>query len=272
MARYYGWCWGAVLAVSVLCSSGAASAQSAAPPDLVVLKDGSRYRGTIAELVKNGPVTIVLITGETRKLKAADISYAGPTANEPGASVSSPSAAVDAPWPPVVSAEAPVVPATPQPAAQTPVTPAPAPVASEPERVKIRFFSNRDHAEVFARQPGKRFRKLCLAPCVRDLTPAIYTIGVRFNPEGEVEPLRRVVLDQPATLEVDYRSRNGLRSAGGLVVGMGALAAAMSFFYLAVARNPSEELAYVGIGSGVVGAVVGIALLAVDDGVALTVK
>lgn len=260
-----------MLGVSVLMSSGAALAQSAAPPDVVVLKDGSRYRGTIAELIKNGPVTIVLITGETRKLKAADISYAGPSANEPGASTPSSSAAAEAPWPPVVSAEAPVVPLTPAPAAPPAAVAAEAPVA-EPERVKIRLFSNRDNAEVFAQRPGKRFRKLCLAPCVRELAPAVYNIGVRFNPEGEIQRLRSVVLDQPVTVEVDYRSRNGLRGAGGLVVGIAALTAALSFFYLAVAKDPTDELAYVGIGTGVVGSVVGIALLTVDDAVVLTVK
>lgn len=270
MVRYFGWCWGAVLAIGLLLSSGAASAQSATPPDVVVLKDGSRYRGTIAELLKNGPVTIVLITGETRKLKAADITYAGPSANEPGASAPSSNAAADA-WPPVVSAEAPVVPATPAPAAEA-AAPAPTAPIAEPERVKIRFFSNRDNAEVFARRPGKRFRKLCLAPCARELAPAVYNIGVRFNPEGEIQGLRTVVLDQPVTVEVDYRSRNGLRGAGGLVVGIAALTAALSFFYLAVAKHPTDELAYVGIGTGVVGSVVGIALLSVDDGVALTVK
>jgi hypothetical protein len=70
MRRYLGWIFRGAIGASVGLGSSVAFAQTAAPeqgpapavpPDVIVLKDGSRYRGTIAELVKNGPITIVLI-------------------------------------------------------------------------------------------------------------------------------------------------------------------------------------------------------------------
>ncbi|HEY4103317.1 MAG TPA: hypothetical protein VGM44_05470, partial [Polyangiaceae bacterium] len=63
----------------------AAPAPAAAAPDLVRLKDGSMLRGTIAELKPNDFVTIVLITGETRKIPFANVDYAGSASGAPGA-------------------------------------------------------------------------------------------------------------------------------------------------------------------------------------------
>lgn len=54
-----------------------------AAPDLVRLKDGSMLRGTIGELVANDHVTIVTVTGETRRFNLTEVSYAGPASQAP---------------------------------------------------------------------------------------------------------------------------------------------------------------------------------------------
>jgi hypothetical protein len=273
MRRYFGWFLGAVCSAELLLASAGAVAQTATPaataapaatataPDVIVLKDGSRYRGTIAELVKDGPITIVLITGETRKLMSADVAYAGPAAGEPPPAT---------PWPPVVSAEA-VVAAPAAPLAAVADAPDEAPAAGS-KLVRVRFTANRVGSEVFVRQADRRYRKICTAPCVSDFEPDVYGIGVRFNKDAQVKPLQDVMLDQPATLAVDYRSRDGLRGAGGLVLGLGLVLSAVSGFYLLVAERPNTTVGLLGLGSGVAGGVVGISLLSVGDAVGLTAK
>ena len=47
------------------------------------LRDGGLLRGTIAEFVVGDHVTIVLITGETRRVAAADVGFAGPAGELP---------------------------------------------------------------------------------------------------------------------------------------------------------------------------------------------
>ena len=72
----------------------AASAPAPAPsgpitvsaPDVVRLKNGGILRGTISELVPGEFVSIVLITGEARKVPYADVQFAG-SANEAASAV-----------------------------------------------------------------------------------------------------------------------------------------------------------------------------------------
>jgi hypothetical protein len=54
-------------------------------PDIVRLRNGGLLRGTISELVPGDYVTLVLITGETRKVAYADVQYAGAANAEAGA-------------------------------------------------------------------------------------------------------------------------------------------------------------------------------------------
>jgi hypothetical protein len=81
------------------------AAAVASAPDVVRLKNGGMLRGTIAESEPGQSVTIVLLTGETRKISAADVTYAGPADAAP--STPPPPPAVAAPAaPPAVSADA----------------------------------------------------------------------------------------------------------------------------------------------------------------------
>jgi len=64
----------------------AAFAQQASDvSDVVVLKDGSRFRGAITELVPRDHVVILLPSGESRRYEMGQVDYAGAVAKEPAA-------------------------------------------------------------------------------------------------------------------------------------------------------------------------------------------
>src|SRR5262245_17778301 len=71
--------------VLVVGASRAAAQQPSGPPCVVHLFGGGMLRGTIVELVPNGPVTIVLPTGETRRIERSQIVFAGPATSTPAA-------------------------------------------------------------------------------------------------------------------------------------------------------------------------------------------
>jgi hypothetical protein len=66
-------------------------------PDVVRLKNGGLLRGTISELVPGDFVSIVLITGESRKVPYADVQYAGSSSDPANASAVAPSPAAAGP-------------------------------------------------------------------------------------------------------------------------------------------------------------------------------
>jgi hypothetical protein len=256
-----------LLMLALSLSSGAAGAQTVPPaPDVVVLKNGGRLRGTIAELVKGSPVTIVLITGETRKVEAEAIAYAGPVAGEPAVHEAEQ-------WPPPINAAPPPEPAPS--AAVAPPTPAPAsapPSGQAIELAPVRFVSNRRGTELFVGRVGSRAQKICTAPCTHDFQPDIYRIAVRFPDQDRARALREVTLDRPTTVSIDYRSREGLRDVGVLVAGVSLALSGLSFFYIAAVEDPQRPVANTGLFSGLGGIITGLILFSVDDHVALTVK
>jgi hypothetical protein len=92
-----------VVAVSgVLSTSQRARAQDddhapATPPDVVRLKDGSFFRGTILELVADDHVVLRLSSGETKRFAMDDVKYAGSAADEPKTRRSAESGGADGP-------------------------------------------------------------------------------------------------------------------------------------------------------------------------------
>jgi hypothetical protein len=261
MPRHFVWIFGGAIGASVALGSPVAFAQAAVPeqspavaipPDVIVLKDGSRYRGTITELIKNGPITIVLMTGEVRKLLSEEVAYAGPAASEPAV-------------------------APDRAAAAQVVTPRAPPSADEAEAqkskpVRIRFSANRVGSEFFVRQSASKFRRVCTAPCAHDFEPAVYGIGVRFDKNAKVKPLQDVMLDEPSTLQVDYRSRASLRGVGGAVLAIGATLGIGCATYLLTAERSDKAWGYLGLTTGVAGAITGFSLMLVGDRVVLSVK
>lgn len=68
---------------SAVPAPSAPAADAARLPDIVRLKDGSLFRGTIIEMVSNDYVVIVTLTGESKRLALSDVSYAGPATKDP---------------------------------------------------------------------------------------------------------------------------------------------------------------------------------------------
>jgi len=253
------WCgsaWGQAKAESPNAKADPASDSAAkappppVPPDVVVLKNGNRYRGTIAELVKGGPVTIVLITGETRKLDGAEVAYAGPSENEPKADDDSTppdddSAMDDAKTEDETAGE-------------------------EPTRARARFSSNKRDTE-FLYRTAKGFKRLCVAPCRHDFEPDLYTIGVRFSENEKATRLRDVMIDRTMSLDLEYRSRRGLRRVGAAVAVISAVVLGGAGLYGLFTDDPAPGPVWAGVGLGVPGIVVGLSLASVSDKLILNV-
>lgn len=235
-------------------------AQAASAPDLIVLKNGDRLRGTIAELSHDGePIVIVLITGKTRKVDSSYVRYAGPADREP-----------------------------PDPQAQAAPVPAPAPTpranaAPEPSAnpsglakttyQRLRLTSN-ERTEFFYRPDGEAvgFESLCTAPCASTVPNGTYAFGVKLAGGEHVLPLRSVLVDTPTELTATVSRRTGTRGAGVLLICLSLLAAGATTYYLKSNDYPGTDvLAAYGYGTSLVALSVGVTLSLVDDKASLSV-
>lgn len=232
----------ATILVTLLALTRPSSAQTTSiPPDLVNLRNGGMLRGTIAELVPDDHVTIVLATGETRTIPAAEIAYAGPASS--------------APQPP--SAPPPVVPAA------APVTAAP-PAAGAPTRHRLVLEANvRDVTfHLIAGPPGlQRMRRLCTAPCEGALLAGTHEIALSVPGRAPIRSSAPVLIRAPSTLRGTYRSRAGVRSLGAGVAALGALGVVVTLAaYLSNQDELSDEAAAPLLVGGFVGSLVPIAV------------
>lgn len=250
--------WG--FGIALLLSSQAAWAEEAAAPpaeqpvqavtppaapDVVVLKNGDRFRGTIAELARDRAITIVLVTGETRKLDPSDVKYAGPAEREPFE------------------------------------RPAPAPVPharglddAPPGQQRVRLLSNEPRTEFFYRPSGQAvaFTSLCIAPCASPLPNGAYQFGLKAANEDNITPLRTVLIDVPTTLTGEIERRNGAHTAGAIVILLSVLGASLTTVYAKTSDHPSEALGIMGYGAALAGAAVGITLALAPRGASLRVS
>jgi hypothetical protein len=170
--------------------------------DIVKLKNGGLVRGTISELIPDDAVVIVTLSGETRRFPMAEVEYAGPEKRE----------------------------AAPAPAAKDEPKPSAEPAATEedePAGVALRLESTDHEVEFFAKLDGAsgyEFNSLCKAPCDTRLDPGNYTFALGepgTKDPLEAEPVLRVT--GPGTVRGKYRSRAGLRTAGGLTLFVGSI-------------------------------------------------
>jgi hypothetical protein len=135
----------------------------------------------------------------------------------------------------------------------------------------VRFFSNTTGTEFFYKTGG-RYRYLCTAPCVHDFASGIYVIGVRMERDEPIARTRQVLVDQPTSIVADVRVRHGVRAAGGLVLTLSGLMAAVTTVYLVAADDPATGPAVGMLVTGGIGTIVGLSLAFVDDGVAISVN
>jgi len=201
----------------------APSTPETGPADIVKLKNGGLIRGKISELIPGDVVVIVTLTGDTRRFPMSEVEYAGP---EKSASPAAP--------PREKAAAKPAAPDEPE-------------EAEGPGTVTVRLESVDEPIEFFGNletEPKERADSLCKAPCDIPLAPGNYKFAL--GAPGSKDPTDAtpiVRLTGPATVRGKYRSRTGLRAAGGLTLFIGTIAGLVIWG----TASGEEELCYTNV-------------------------
>ena len=296
----YGRVWGgAALAVLMNLSMAAraeaeptskdAAAPSAPPPDIVRMKDGGLLRGTIAESVPGSFVTIVLLTGETRKIAFSEVDYAGPADAAPKPTHKKRHVDDDDDDDDDAQKAA-------QPPRNTDTRKPFVTVHGAEANISFRSTPN---AHTLYRRDGTAtafgsngvgviatgFSEICTAPCEASLPAGTYTFGVS-KPKGVAVEGDQVTLPAgESRLHADYTDNSELRLAGwvtmigGVAVGSGLLLEGLLSGGLDCSGSTGEctekpkndTLIYAGGALEVGGVLIGLILINQKDGVELAV-
>ncbi len=210
------------------------AAPEATPPDIVKLKNGSLYRGTVMELVAGDHVDVRLPSGETKRFPVSDVDYAGAASAAPGA--------------------APAPPAAPPP---------PRPLVTIDARAaKIHFEATSPDTDFHIRTEdvtvegsgwgwgrgfygfastaqAKGYAHICAAPCDATMPVGRYRLALSQAGKKPIEPDGPVTIDGPTTVQGKYVSYAGTRGAGWGLFAL-SLAVGMGIVLYAVA-NPSQN-------------------------------
>jgi hypothetical protein len=267
----------------------------ASPPDLVRLKDGAMYRGTIGELVPEGQVTMVLVTGETRRFEMKDVAYAGPATDDPGSAPDRAPAKSVPREPETKRAER-------RPAGAPLVTvqgkPVDLRITADTPHLTLHVSSGmgRSHGTVvgvsaYPRNDwfvgnmsavGQRFDRICTAPCEATLPAGTYTLAAAVPDEELVIVDDPVVLRESGLLRASYESNAGIRTTGWVVGGSSLVAGiALSLVGYYVRSTPDDcegfceeesntAMMLTGIGIAFAGVIAGTIMVAIPDEVTLT--
>lgn len=199
----------AALALSLFAST-TASAQGA--PDVVRLKSGAIYKGTISELVPGDHVEIVVLAGEKKRFAFSEVEYAGADK----------------------AAAAP---------ASAPEGGATLAFRGTPD-LTLHVVTGSSYGVVTGyRISGiseeHSFKSLCTAPCTAQLAPGTYELALSSGDGKPIIARRVVVPSGPSQLNGEYSSRAGLRTAG-IVVLIAGLGTGLTLMFLPL-LNPSED-------------------------------
>ncbi len=168
--------------------------------DVVRLKSGALFRGTISELVPGDHVEILLSTGETRQFPMLDVDYAGAIAGLPATRALAPA------------------PASPQPGTS--------PVSTV---TTVSFQARGDVpalalgeviGDVIGGKGGHTFRTLCTAPCSLDLLPGRHRLVL---PDVSTEVHSVHIPVGPSTLRATVVTHYGGVLAGLAMMCVGSL-------------------------------------------------
>lgn len=169
--------------------------------DVVVLNDGSRFRGMISEMSPSGPVTMTLLSGETKVFPRASVRYAGPASGEPEP------ATRPAPPPPTTP-----TPGTARGAANVHFT------TTDPGGTVYVFEGRAAVATGSTTLVLTTGTRLCTAPCNVAIQPGNYTFGVRrASDNNPVFASKPIVIEGDTEVRGTYVDRSTLR--WGLVLG-----------------------------------------------------
>jgi len=202
-------------------TSGAPVATSS-PPDIVVMKDGGILRGTIAEMKPGDTVVIVLITGENRTIQMKNVEYAGPVAERPlkAAAPSSPQTVkvVDATSSQPSGGEA-------RPLVTVHAAEAPFTFTARPDGVTLHLQSGMATARLATGSEAlgsafvaKSYTPICAAPCQATLPMGTHTLALSQGKHVPIEAQEQVRLTGPSKVEGLYKSNQGVRTAGWIVL------------------------------------------------------
>lgn len=200
-------------------TASTAKAQASSGEDVVVLHDGSRFRGTLAEHVPGSHATLLLITGEVRRFEEADIAYAGSLASEPGPTQD----------------DVEERPAEPEAPAEPDVGPGEL-------RLRIRSTPGRCEVSLIDSEREVDTRPSCTAPCTLGVLPGRYRFRARdVGGDSSVFLDYDLRLDAPLDLEVRYMDRSGGRIAGTILLVLGLVGATAGLIPLAIGVDEGQD-------------------------------
>jgi len=261
------------LCVVLLTSIAAHAAAQPAPtaPDLVRLRDGGLLRGTIAELSAGDHVTIVLLTGETRRIAAADFSFAGPADEAPRAGTTGT---------PLVATGATAVPPAP-PEDSTPTPPDATRGAPSVSGARVRFRSPTGGRVIVdaAGETGAAptFTRVCTTPCALVMPVGAYHIALTRSGLQRLTVDHLVPIEDRDRIDVDYETRNGTRVGGLVLIGLAAaVGVGIGLAPFAVPERSRDKFfvpaVLVGAVIAALGTLVGLRMHAADDAAHATVR
>jgi hypothetical protein len=188
------------LAVPPRCHAEERAPTAAAAPDVIKMKNGDLYRGTIEELVRGDHVLLLLPSGESRRLPMSDVRYAGPATGAPPES--------------------------------PPVEPKP---DGAPSDVEVRFSANQPEVRLMLRVGAatargyggagpvavvaNSYRDICTAPCVGSVPAGTQRLALSLGAGAPVEVDRTFSLTATkATMRGTYTSNSSTRAVGGVLL------------------------------------------------------
>jgi hypothetical protein len=232
--------------------------------DLVVLKDGSRYRGKIVEAVAGEHILIEVSPGTVRQLLMTEVVYAGPIKMGPPMTAVVTGAPAPAPAPLNSFLAGPTAPAL-----SNPVTVATTEVSAKPGEAIAHFQSKTPGLIVWvASEPlqanqGTGFKRLCETPCSYPLLFGDYRIAYSIGASTPRESKSRIRIQRETHFETELVSNRAPRVLGWVVLGIGA-AAGTVMLSTGVGLPPGDERRSKYVTGGVValagGVLVGLAL------------
>ena len=221
-------------------------------PDIIRLKNGGLLRGTISELVPGDYVTLVLITGETRKVAYADVQYAGAASAETGVPAAAPAGVV---------AAAPAA-VGPMPSSNKSTENQPFAVVHAAESV-VSVVSKQDGLTLFRRAASAEasgssisvtgYSEVCTTPCSVSMPSGTHTFAVARAGSKPHEAEAVTLPAGKATMTIAVVDRSAIR------VGVGVLGAVGLIAGLALAASDSGDgsiagpIVLSGLGAGAVG-------------------
>jgi hypothetical protein len=195
--------------------------------DLVVLKNGSRFRGKIIEAIAGDHISIEVAPGAMRQVSMAEVTYAGPLKlGPPMTAITLNPAAPVSPTPVADVAADPVAPVSPTPPA--PVTAVATELSAKPGEALVNFQTKTPGLIVWvaAESPLSKqvsgFKRLCEAPCRYPLQLGNYKIAYSIGSDKPLEAKNLVRIAKDSTIETEIVSHRVGRTIGWVILGLGA--------------------------------------------------